>query len=174
YKPLQTVSPIAVRSAAVQSITGYTPQLGQSEAAGHMANTYIDIGGQDFVVEGSMLTPNVFIDEIHTTDWIIARTEEELLGILLNNDRVPFTDTGLEQLAGAARTVMQQAQRAGLVANDINPVTGEYEAAVTITVPDVFDVPESQRKARTAPPISVRFRYAGAVHYTTVNYQMTF
>jgi len=38
----------------------------------------------------------------------------------------------------------------------------------------VFSVPESQRKARIAPEIKVTFRYAGAVHYTTINYRMTF
>ncbi|CTQ67124.1 DUF3383 family protein [Roseibium alexandrii] len=174
YKRLKTVSPINVGSAAVQAITGFTPQLGQSESAGHMANTYIDIGGRDFVVEGSTLTPDVFIDEIHATDWIIARTEEELLAILLNNARVPYTDPGMQQLASAARIVMKQAFRAGLVADDLNPETGEYEPAITYIIPSVFDVPESQRKKRIAPEIQVRFRYAGAVHYTTIRYQMTF
>lgn len=174
FKRLRSVSPVNLGSAAIQAITGFTPQLGQSEAAGHMANTYIDIGGRDFVVEGSTLTPNVFIDEIHSTDWIIARTEEEVLGILLNNKRIPFTDPGMEQLASAPRMVMRQATRAGIVAQDLNPLTGLYEPAVVITVPSVFSVPESQRKARIAPPVSVRFRYAGAAHYTTINYQMTF
>lgn len=174
FKRLMSVSPLNIGSAAVQAITGFVPQLGQSVDTGHCANTYVDIGGRNFVVEGSTLTPNVFIDEIHATDWIIARTEEEALGILLNNKRVPFTDAGMEQIASAARTVMQQATRAGLVALDLNPLTGDYEPAVEITVPSVFDVPESQRKARIAPAISVRFRYAGAVHYVTINYHMTF
>lgn len=174
FKRLNGVAPINKPTAAVQAITGFTPALGQSLVAGHMANTFIDIGGQFFVAEGSTLRPNVFIDEIHATDWIIARTEEEALGILLNNDRIPFTDAGMEQLASAARTVMRQATRAGLVAEDLNPLTGLYEPAVVITVPSVFDVPESQRKARIAPAIAVRFRYAGAVHYTTINYTMTF
>ena len=174
FRRLRGVTPVNLGSAAIQAITGFTPQIGQSETAGHMANTYIDIGGRDFVVEGSTLTANVFIDEVHSTDWIIARTEEEALGILLNNDCVPFTDAGMEQIASAARTVMRQAARAGLVAQDLNPLTGLYEPAVEITVPSVFDVPESQRKARIAPAISVRFRYSGAVHYCTINYQMTF
>lgn len=174
FKRLMSVSPLNIGSAAVQAITGFVPQLGQSKDTGHCANTYIDIGGRNFVVEGSTLTPNVFIDEIHATDWIIARTEEEALGILLNNKRVPFTDAGMEQIASAARTVMQQATRAGLVALDLNPLTGDYEPAVEITVPSVFDVPESQRKARIAPAISVRFRYAGAVHFSVINYFMTF
>jgi len=174
FKALQGVTAINKGSAAVQSITGFTPGLGQSSAAGHMANTYIDIGGRNFVVEGSTLTANVFIDEIHATDWIIARTEEETLGVLLNNARVPYTDAGMELLASGARTVMEQARRAGLIANDIDPETGDYAPAVEFTIPSVFSVPASQRKARVAPEIAVKFRYAGAVHYTTINYTMTF
>jgi hypothetical protein len=174
FKNLKGISAVNLGSAAITAITGFTPGVGQSESVGHMANTYIDIGSRNFVVEGSTLTANVFLDEIHATDWIIARTEEEALGILLNNARVPFTDTGMQTLASAARTVMQQATRAGLIAQDLDPETGDYAPAVVITVPSVFDVPESQRKARIAPAISVRFRYAGAIHYTTINYTMTF
>ncbi|MGZ2501741.1 DUF3383 family protein [Rhizobium leguminosarum] len=174
FKNLKGIEAVNLGSAAITAITGFTPGVGQSEVAGHMANTYIDIGSRNFVVEGSTLTANVFLDEIHATDWIIARTEEEALGILLNNARIPFTDVGMQMIAGAARAVMQQATRAGLVALDLDPTTGDYAPAVEITVPSVFDVPESQRKARIAPAISVRFRYAGAIHYTTINYTMTF
>lgn len=174
FKRLPGISNINLDSSKVTAITGFVPDSGQSLAAGHMANTCINIGGQNFAVEGSTLTQNVFLDEIHATDWIIARTEEETLGILLNNARVPFTDAGMQTLASAARTVMQLATRAGLVAEDLNPLTGAYEPAIQITVPSVFDVPESQRKARIAPAISVRFRYSNAVHYATINYTMTF
>ena len=174
FKRLKSVTPIDRGSAAVQIISGFVPEMGQSSDAGHMANTYIDIGDRDFVVEGSTLTPNVFIDEIHATDWIIFRTEEETLGVLLNNQRVPYTDYGMEILASGARTVMRMADRAGLIASDFNPETGDYEPAVEFFIPSVFDVPESQRVARIAPDIRVRFRYAGAVHYTTIHYTMTF
>lgn len=167
------VANVNLPSSKITAITGFTPGIGQSEAAGHLANTVIDIGGQNFIVEGSVLTQNVFLDEIHATDWIIARTEEEALSILLNNARVPFTDGGMETMASAARTVMQQATRAGLVAEDLD-ANGDYSPSYEITVPSVFDVTESQRKARIAPAISVRFRYAGAIHYTTINYTMTF
>ncbi|NTS31266.1 DUF3383 family protein [Phyllobacterium sp. BT25] len=173
FKSLATIAPINKNSAAVQSITGFTPALGQSLTAGHMANTYIDIGGRFFVVEGSTLTPNVFIDEIHATDWLIARTEEETLNILLNNDRIPYTDAGLETLVSGARQVMRSAFRAGIIANDLD-ANGNYSPAVRFIIPSVFDVPESQRHARVAPEIQIIFRYAGAVHYTTINLQMTF
>jgi len=174
FKSLALVTAVNKGSAAVQGITGFTPKLGQAAVTGHLANVYVDIGGQAFMVEGSVLKANVFIDEIHATDWIIMRTQEETLAILLNNARVPFTDAGMEMLASGARTVMRQADRAGLVADDLNPDTGLYEAAVVFEIPSVFSVPESQRKARIAPPIKVTFRYSGAVHFATINYYMTF
>jgi hypothetical protein len=174
FKNLPGIPAVNIGSAALTAVTGFTPGVGQSEAAGHMANTYIDIGSRNFVVEGSTLTANVFLDEIHMQDWVIARTEEEMLGILLNNARVKFDDSGMQVLAGAVRTVVQQATRAGLIAQDLNPETGDYEAAVQIIVPSVFDVPESQRKARIAPAIECRFRAAGAVHYAVVRYSVNF
>lgn len=174
FKKAPGIDAVNIGSAAVTAITGFVEGTGQSESVGHCANTLIDIGDQNFLVEGSMLTQNVFVDEIHATDWIIARTEEEALAMFLNNARIPFTDQGMQQLASVPRNIMAQATRAGIVARDLNPETGEYEPAFTITVPSVFDVPESQRKARIAPAIAVRFRYAGAVHYTTINYTMTF
>lgn len=174
FKSLPGISPSNLASADVNAVTGFTPGLGQAVSTGHLANCYVDIGGRFMVAEGSVLSPNLFLDEIHASDWIIARTEEELLNVLLNNARVPYTDEGMQQLASAARLVMQRAVIAGIVANDLDPLTGDYAPAFSITVPSVFDVPESQRKSRIAPAIAVTFRYAGAVHYTTVNYQMTF
>ena len=174
FKSLAGITPINVRSSQVQAITGFTPALGQSVAAGHMANTYIDIGGINQTTEGSTLTPNLFIDEIHTGDWIIARTEEEMLNILTQNDIVQYDDRGMQLLASAPRQLMSIARSAGFVAQDLDPESGDFLASVEIIVPSVFDVTESQRQNRIAPPIQVRYRYAGAVHYTTVNYTITF
>lgn len=174
FKKTPGISPVDIGSAAVTAVTGFVEGIGQSESVGHLANTLIDIGDQDFIVEGSTLTQNVFIDEIHATDWIVARTEEEVLAIKLNNARIPFTDQGMQQLASAPRSVLTMGVRAGIVASDRNPETGDYEPAFEVPVPSVFDVPEAQRKARIAPAIPARFRYAGAVHYTTINFTMTF
>lgn len=174
FKYAAGINNVDIGSAALTAVTGFVESLGQSESVGHCANTYIDIGNQNFLVEGSMIKQNVFIDEIHATDWIIARTEEEALALFLNNPRIPFTDVGMQQLASVPRLVMNQAVRAGIVAKDLNPLSGEYEPAVDITVPSAFDVPASQRVARISPVIPITFRYAGAVHYTTINYTMTF
>lgn len=174
FKQLAGIAPVNIGSAAVQAVTGFTPNLGQAVATGHCANTYIDIGGTNFVTEGSTLTPNVFIDEVHATDWIILRTEEEMLALFMKNKRIPYTDVGMELLASVPRKIMSIARNAGLVADDINEETGEYESSVVITIPKVLSTTETQRKARIAPAIAIKFRYAGAVHYSTINYTISF
>lgn len=165
YKGLAGITPINILSNDAMRADGFVPAIGQSSATGNMANIYIDQGGVNQVEQGSTLTQNVFIDEIHSGDWLVARCEEELLNVLRNNNVVGMDDKGMETLAGAIRVVMQQAQRAGIIAEDINPETGEFEAAYEIDVPSPLDYPASQRKNRVAPPIVVRFRYKGAVHF---------
>lgn len=174
FKKARGIKPVNINSSGLTAVTGFIEALGVQESSGHCANTYIDIGDQDFLVEGTTLTQNVFLDEIHATDWLIARTEEEILALYLNNARIPFTDQGMQQLASVPRSIMALGVRAGIVSKDLDPKTGDYSPAFEVIVPSVFDVPESQRKARIAPAIQVKFRYAGAVHYTTINYTMDF
>lgn len=174
YKFLAGITPINILSNAAAAADGFVPAIGQNSATGNLANIYIDQGGQNQVEQGSVLKQNVFIDEIHSGDWLVARCEEELLNVLRNNQVVGMDDKGMETLASAPRVVMQQAQRAGIIAEDINAETGEYEAAYVIDVPSIFDIPASQRKNRIAPPITTYFRAKGAVHYAQADFIVSY
>lgn len=174
FKPANTINNVKIGVAGITAVTGFVEGIGQSEAAGHLANTLVDIGQQNFITEGSVLRQNVFLDEIHMTDWLVARTEEETLAMFLNNAVIPMTNQGMQQIAAVPRSVMAQGVRSGIVAQDLNPLTGDYEPAYTIDVPDVFDIQEAQRKSRISPVIAVKFRAAGAVHFTTINYAISF
>lgn len=172
FKTLNGIDPINKGSAVVQAITGFVPGTGLSKTAGHLANTYVDIGGIDMVVEGAVLS-GAFIDEIHAADWIIARTEEELLSRLANNARIPYTNPGIQILVDGVEAILNRAFTAGLVADTQND-NGDYLPAYEVKVERVEAVLESRRRQRIAPQIQACFRYAGAVHYTSVAYTMTF
>lgn len=158
-------------SAVVQAITGFVPGTGLDGAQGHFANCYVNIGGAQFLVEGSMADGG-FLDEMHFQDWIVARTQEELLGIFTTNASIPYTDVGINTLVQGVQAVMGRAKAAGLVAPyaNANGDTVDWE----LTVPRVSTVAASQRRQRIAPAIQATFRYAGAVHYATVSYEMRF
>jgi hypothetical protein len=168
FKALPGVSTLNKGSAVVQAVTGFVPTLGLDETQGHMANAYVDIGGIDMVVEGNTLN-GTFIDEIHAGDWIIARTEEELLSRLSNNARIAMTNPGIQVLVDGVEFVLNRATQAGLIGDYIDPNTGVVSSGYVIKPQRVENIPASQRHARIAPVIQAYYRYAGAVHYTQVN-----
>lgn len=168
FKRLNGIPVMNVASAGVQGATGFVPATGLSAAAGHFANVYVDIGGLPMVVEGTMLNGR-FIDEQHFSDWLIARTEENVLSTLANQrTKVPYTDAGMQILVGAVETTLRRAVIAGAIAEDVDPVTGDLLPPYRITTERVLDVPASQRAQRIAPAIDADYRLSGAVHYASV------
>lgn len=174
FKDLAGITAANKASAAVQGATGFVPNTGLSAAAGHFANMLVNIGGLDMVVEGSTLDGG-FIDEVHFADWLIARTEEEVLSTLANQPgRVPYTDAGMQILVGAVEGVLRRAVIAGAIGTVIDPNTGAVLPEYELRTERIADVPATQRRQRIAPPIDASFRYAGAVHYASVRFLMRF
>jgi hypothetical protein len=165
FKKLAGITPLNKGSAAVQAITGFVPGVGVDPSQGHAANTYVDIGGLPMVVEGTVGS-RAFIDEIHASDWIVARSREGLLSALTTNPRIPYTNAGVGVLINALRTVMNRAVAAGIVAADFGD-EGDILPEFTITADRVDNIPVSQRRNRVAPGLRVDFRYAGAFHYAS-------
>lgn len=173
FKTLPGVSALNLSSAAVQAVTGFVPSLGLSDSAGHFANTYINIGGVDMLVEGSVGS-GAFIDEIHAVDWIKARTQESVLGVLTSNARIPYTNAGMGHLISAGvQPPLRRAFAAGILASQIGD-DNEFLPEFEISVDDVANIPISQRRNRIAPDIKVKFRYAGAFHFASVTMTMQF
>lgn len=125
------------------------------------------------LVEGSVGS-GAFVDEIHASDWIVARMREALLSTLANNARVPFTNPGVAILCNTVRGVMNRAVAAGIVAADFGEDDTEIVPEFTIAVDRVENVPASQRRNRIAPDIKVDFRYAGAIHYASASITLRF
>lgn len=174
FKRLVGITPANIASAEVQAATSFVPAVGVSTATGHLANVYVDIGGVPMTVEGTMLDGG-FIDELHFADWLVSRTEEEMLSTLANQPgRIPYTNSGMQILVGTVEGVMRRAVVAGAIADTTDPETGERLDAYEIAVERVEDIPASQRRQRIAPPVDVKFRYAGAVHYASARFYMSF
>lgn len=174
FKRLVGITALNKASAIVQAITGFVPGLGVQAAAGHAANAYVNIGGLDMVVEGTVGS-RAFIDEIHAGDWIVARTREELLSTLANSPRIPFTNPGAGELTNAVDRVLRRGIAAGIVAGDVlEDDEGNFVPEYTISIDRIENVPAAQRRNRIAPDIRVDFRYSGAFHYASSSIIMRF
>lgn len=171
FKSFNGIAALDRSSAAVQAVTGFVPGVGLDATQGHYANCYVNIGGVSFLVEGTMADGG-FLDEIHFEDWLVARTQEELLGIFTNNPRIPYTDVGINTLAQGVNAVLGRAQAAGLITSFEN--TDGNIVEWSLEVPRVASVSAAQRRQRIAPTITALFRYSGAVHWARVDFTMSF
>lgn len=173
FKELPGIAAIDRASAAVQAATGFVPGAGIDPAQGHTANTYVNIGGRNMLVEGTVPS-GTFIDVIHASDWLKARIQESALGFLANNARVPYDNRGMAAfLDGAIFPPLRRAFAAGIVAarpGDSGEFLPEYEVAVD----DVANIPASQRAQRIAPDVKILLRYAGAIHWGSATITLKF
>lgn len=171
FKSFRNVLPVNETSATIQAITGFVPSSGMNSAEGHRSNTYHDQAGINILVEGQTL--KTFVDVIHGSDWIVARTAERLLGILANNRVVPYTNRGMNLLVSGIEEICGRAAIAGIIEPRYDE-TGTLRRPFDINVERVEAIPVEQRVNRIAPTISVVIRHSGAVHYVNTNILLTF
>lgn len=173
FKMLPGVEPINRPSATIQAVTGFVPGVGLSRAQGHAANTYVNMGGRNMLLEGTVGS-GAFIDTIHASAWIRARTQESVFGVLSNAAVVPYTNQGTAYLIEAGvHPPLRRAFAAGIIAPQFGD-DGEFEPEFQTAVDDVANIPVAQRSNRIAPDIQVKFLAAGAIHFASVSMTLKF
>lgn len=114
-------------------------------------NMYTRVGGVNIFQDGNMFDGSP-IDEIIGIDWLYARLQEGIYFRLINSLKIPMTNPGLVIIENEIRSVLSQAEANGLIDRGWNVVT-----------PDVLDIPENMRAARTAGVFKFNARLAGSI-----------
>jgi hypothetical protein len=126
---------------------------------GKNGNVYQRIAGVAFTYKGKMAAGE-WIDTITGRDWMVARMKERVLGLLLNNDKVPFTDTGIAMVENEVRGQCEDAIAVGFLAASPAP---------TITVPLAADVSAADKAARILRDVTFSGKLAGGVIATEIS-----
>ncbi len=151
----------------VRAITGYEPGDGLSSTIGNLINVYVTVGGKDITMEGNMANGE-FFDIIHGTDWLKARIQSEVLDLITSDKKIPYTDSGVQMIVERVALVLRLAETNGLIA-----ALDEDNPAYSIEVASVANTTELQRSNRTAPTIKFSARLAGAIHYVSIQGEVT-
>lgn len=149
------------------SVVNYTPKsllttTQQGYVEGKGCNVYVRIAGVNMTREGVMASGR-FIDVTRGTDWLDARLEEAVFGVLVNNKKVPFTNKGTGLVENAIRAVFEQA----LDREVINPISDTL--AYELNIPLVGTIPIADRSKRLLPDITFRALVGDSIHGVTVN-----
>lgn len=117
-------------------------------------NTYEEVGGVNIIAEG-IVCENEFIDVIVFVDWLQARMTERIYSLLVNSQKVPYTDAGITAVESEVKAQLSQGITVGGLAADPAPVT---------SVPRVADIDSTDRANRFLPDVEFTATLAGAIH----------
>lgn len=124
---------------------------------GKNANYFDTLGGQN-VWLGGKLGDGGFIDARRDIDWLRSAIQTAILNLLINQDKIPYTNAGVQTVIQTTEAVLTQAESNGVL-----------REGWSIAAPDVDDIPVNDRASRKLPNITVNGNIVGAVYSVTYN-----
>jgi hypothetical protein len=129
---------------------------------GKNGNVYMTVGGIAMFQEGVQASGE-FIDIIEGTDWLVARIQENVFALFVNEDKVPFDNGGIQAVALRVEQIGKEAEDRRFIRRN----------SFVVTAPDVDDTLQADRAARFLDGIEFEGIYAGAVHKTRIKGRLT-
>ncbi len=126
-----------------------------STALGKNANLVLSIGGRDITQMGTVGSGE-FFDITHGIDWLEARIQERIFGVLVSNDKIPFTDAGIDVIVTEVKAALAEG------------VSNSLLASYTVSAPLAANVPSGDKASRNLPDVKFTATLAGAVHTTEI------
>lgn len=119
-------------------------------------NTYLSCAGISITQEGQVGSGE-YIDVIHGCDWLKARIQNLVFGVIVNQDKVPYTDTGVQMVVSPLKQALDEAVKYDILKN--------YE----VEYPAVADISATEKGSRFLPDVKFTAELSGAIHSTRIN-----
>ena len=97
-----------------------------------------------------------------------------MLNVLVNNEKVPYTDAGIAIVEGAIRQSLRQGQVNGGIAPVEYDEEGNKNLGYTVTVPLAANISANQKATRILQDVTFTARLAGAIHVVEIRGQLTY
>ena len=123
------------------------------------ASYFHEVAGVDIIDGGTKVGEGEYLDVIIFIDWLKSRLTEDVYSALVNNEKLPFTDNGIQAIVGIIQARLQDGIDKGGLADDPAP-TVEYPLASEVSAAD--------KASRTLNDVVFRGTLAGAIHATNI------
>lgn len=118
------------------------------------ANSYEEVAGISMTFNGTVPSGE-YVDVIRGLDALEDDIKKSVFQILVDNDKVPYTDAGINLIEAPVRGALKRWVATGLLASDPVPA---------VSSPLVADVASGDKSARLLPDIAFNATLAGAIH----------
>lgn len=117
-------------------------------------NVYTAVAGVSVTQFGKSASGE-WIDTTRFIDWLRSELQIRLFALLINNQKIPYTDLGVDLVKSVIKAVLADGIRAGGLASDPAP---------DVTAPAVADVDSITKGDRILPDVKFTATLAGAIH----------
>lgn len=135
-------------------------------------NVFVNYVNDTIIIQYGVMSGSAYIDEIHGLDWLQDAVQNACYNLLYQSKtKIPQTDAGTNQFVNAIGGVCDEAVNNGLVApgqwnaDGFGTLeAGQYlKTGYYIFAQPIALQSQSERETRTAPPIQVAVKLAGAI-----------
>lgn len=156
---------------ALKGLASVTP----SPLTGTQKQTVANKGGNTFEFYQSQIAltnpgkvaSGEWIDVIRFRDWLKDTIQVNMVQMMINRDKVPYTDAGIQLCVNNLRKSLQEGQNVGGIAPDELDANNNTVPGFVITYPRSVELAPSIKASRT---LSLGFtaRLAGAIHIVEI------
>ena len=147
-------------------VAAYTLTDTHSAAAlAKQVNIYTSLAGVNCTQMGTSGSGE-WIDIIIGIDWLTADIQTAIFTALVNNQKIPYTDTGVQMVVNPLNGALRDGVNNGLLSDAPN--------AITITYPVVSSVSAATKGTRLLPNVNFVAILAGAIYFTQINGTLTY
>lgn len=111
------------------------------------------------VFENGQMVSGEWIDIIQGIDWLEARMQDNIWNAYVNNEKIPYTDDGIQLIVAQIDEALQKGIERGIIAQD---------PKYTITAPRASQVSSTDKGNRTLPDIFFEATLQGAINKTII------
>lgn len=156
---------------ALKSLASVTP----SPLTSTQKQTVVNKGGNTFefyqaqiaLTNPGKVAAGEWIDVIRFRDWLKDTIQVNMVQMMINRDKVPYTDAGIQLCVNNLRKSLQEGQNVGGIAPDELDANNNTVPGFVITYPRSVELAPSIKASRT---LSLGFtaRLAGAIHVVEI------
>ena len=156
---------------ALKSLASVTP----SPLTSTQKQTVVTKGGNTFefyqaqiaLTNPGKVVAGEWIDVIRFRDWLKDTIQVNMVQMMINRDKVPYTDAGIQLCVNNLRKSLQEGQNVGGIAPDELDANNNTVPGFVITYPRSVELAPSVKASRT---LSLGFtaRLAGAIHVVEI------
>lgn len=126
------------------------------------------------ITQNGKVAAGEWIDVIRFRDWLAEEIKVNVMNLLVNHDKVLYTDAGIAAIEGQVRAALTLGQQRGGIAPTEYTADGQTNLGFAVSVPLSSSISANQKASRILNDVKFTARLAGAIHVVNITGSLTY